>query len=207
MRETGLALMAVVMISLAGCCCASPCCGEVAAGFERVPGGRIQPAAAAGPQVLLETQCLMVKGPNFLSDIGADAGATLLDDTEVEVILRAVEKSERVERLAMPTIVTQDGEEATIEVMESEGAPKAVPLQHRVEMHPRIGADRSIAIAVSAIHRAYRTEGPDAKRVAVTYEIERQVTIPDQGTVLLTSAEPPGFLLLVKATILEDVRE
>lgn len=212
MRNVSIGLLGLLIVSLGGCCCARTSCNEVA-GFSRATDGRLEPAVITEPQVLIETHCLMVRTPNFLSDLGAadsTSAPVRLDDTQVEVILRAVEKSERVDLLAMPSIVTLDGQQATIEVAEEDGARKGGKVtrvhSHRLELHPTIAADGgSVLIKMFARHRARPAKGAKSTLVETVSEIDREFTLGDRETVMITATDatsPRSFAILVKATIL-----
>lgn len=212
MRNVSIGLLGLLIVSLAGCCCARTSCNDVA-GFSRAPDGRIEPAGVTEPQVLIESHCLMVKTPNFLSDLGAEDSIRAplrLDDKQVEIILRAVQKSDRVELLAMPSIVTLHGDEATVEVAEGEGTRNGGSSRmlhgHRLEFTPTIDPDTGrVHLKMFARHRARPAKGVKSNLVETVSEIDQEFTLGDRETVMITALDASStrsFAILVKATIL-----
>ena len=80
------------------------------------------PAKGPVTVVNIETRILETKGgTNFLRDVGVSDGEgkrfTFLDDTQREVILRAVEKSERIEQITAPRITVYDRQRANVSLL------------------------------------------------------------------------------------------
>lgn len=86
------------------------------------PGADAASAPAPKTIVTLQTRVLEAEGGDaFLRDLGVfelgERGFTYLDDTQQEVLLRAAEKSERIQSLTAPRITVYDRQRANVSML------------------------------------------------------------------------------------------
>ena len=100
------------------------------------------PRAALRPTTAVTIDVRIIEAEeNFLQDIGTDirgsgepqafdARGTFLDDTQLEVILRALEKSERLNMISAPRITSFDGQRANVSVLDQ----KSIVADYEIEV-------------------------------------------------------------------------
>ncbi len=184
---------------------------------------------AKGPVTLvdIQTRVLQVTGAkDFLRDLaGVETRAgqvMLLDDLEQEVILRAVEKSERVQQITAPRITVYDGQRANVSItnqisyiqdydVEVKGEnwmadPIVGVVQDGliVDLRPVVSKDRE-TVTVDIDFTWADVKRPIQERKVILREGGAPVTIPlpeiDVGSANATATLPAGGAALIAAPV------
>ncbi len=202
MRAVSFAILIIAGASLAGCCCGSTASYACTAEQPFGPStGEPQKA-----QVLLETTCLMYRGP---SELDAIAMATTtrsepLDEAASTALLEALHKRAGATILAAPSVVTRGEEDAVVAMAETLSEPFVG--QH-IAMSPHVReADDAVELDFRASWHARGKQGkPGTRR-----RIQDSMVVPNGKGVIVFAPEEagnPGYAVLVRVTRLDPQDE
>ena len=222
----------LVLVLAAGCCCPSQpvqdayCCGhppasgevyvpETAAADESAtPRPSIVDVDPTGPEAEVFIDCTVLQASeNLLKDVGDGSDLKYLDATATEVILRAIQKSERVQVVQAPKLLALAGHEATIFIGETIGTDepftgdsthefmRAHVTGFRMTATPQILTSGRVVIES---HVFMRGEGTDAAPLSgAVYESSLRLDLgPDETVVARLHPEQPSakpMIVLVRA--------